>query len=348
MKSAYRPAAARDLVVHYARQGVSQDLALRVYTTRLLGRDPALVLHGGGNTSLKTTARDLLGSTVRVLCVKGSGWDMGDIEPEGLPAVRLDPLLELRRLDRLSDEDMVNFQRGQLLSSRSPNPSVETLLHAFLPHRFIDHTHSTAVLALTDQPGDDRMLHAVYGDRVALVPYVKPGFDLALAAARIFEAERPAEGLILRKHGIFTFGDSAQESYERMVALVTLAEQRVAEGRAPVFPSARLPRRVASLAEVAPILRGLLAIPSEAEGVEPRRMLLAFRTSDELRAYVDGARVVAVQPDRSRDAGPRHSHQELAARPACACLRRARSVYGGSPYRRRPLCGSVSRVLRPP
>ena len=287
MKSAYEPAAARDLVARYAPEGVSKDLALRVYTTRLLGRDPALVLHGGGNTSVKTTARGLLGDEVRVLCVKGSGWEMGDIEPAGLPAVRLDPLLALRRLDRLSDEDMVSFQRGQLLSSRSPNPSVETLLHAFLPQKFIDHTHSTAVLALTDQPDDEALLRAVYGDRVAQVPYVKPGFDLAVTAARIYETDRPAEGLILRKHGIFTFGETAREAYERMVALVTLAERRLEQGRTPVFPSARLPTRIASAAEVAPILRGHLAVPSLSEG-EPRRMVLAFRAGREVREYVDG------------------------------------------------------------
>ena len=115
MKSAWNDADAARTVRRYAKQGVGRDLALRVYTTRLLGRDPALVLHGGGNTSVKTTMRDLLGESVDVLCVKGSGWDMGDIEPAGLPAVRLAPLLGLRALDRLSDEDMVNFQRGQLL-----------------------------------------------------------------------------------------------------------------------------------------------------------------------------------------------------------------------------------------
>ncbi|MEL0013472.1 MAG: class II aldolase/adducin family protein, partial [Alphaproteobacteria bacterium] len=119
--------------------------------------------HGGGNTSVKTTATELTGERVDVLCVKGSGWDMGDIEPAGLPAVRLDPLRELIALDRLSDEDMVNVQRRNLLDSKAPNPSVETLLHAFLPHKFVDHTHSTAVLALTDQPDGAKICRDVYG-----------------------------------------------------------------------------------------------------------------------------------------------------------------------------------------
>ena len=128
------------------------DLGHRVYSSRLLGADPRLVLHGGGNVSVKTRMADTLGKQVEVLCVKGSGWDMASIEPAGLPAVRLEPLRALRALDRLSDEEMVNVQRLNLLDSASPNPSVETLLHAFLPHAYVDHTHATAVLSITDQP----------------------------------------------------------------------------------------------------------------------------------------------------------------------------------------------------
>ncbi|MCZ6454534.1 MAG: class II aldolase/adducin family protein, partial [Alphaproteobacteria bacterium] len=152
MKSFWSDSEAQAAIERYGQRGIGEDLALRIYTTRLLGGEPKLVLHGGGNTSVKTPLTDLAGDTVDVLCVKGSGWDMASIEPPGLPAVRLDPLRRLRALDRLSDEDMVNAQRGNLLDSAAPNPSVETLLHAFLPHKFIDHTHSTAILALTDQP----------------------------------------------------------------------------------------------------------------------------------------------------------------------------------------------------
>src|SRR5258706_15019340 len=152
MKSRWSDSDAEAFVKRYAEKGVSRDLALRTYTTRLLGSDPKLVLHGGGNTSVKTTMRDLLGDAVEVICVKGSGWDMGNIEPAGLPAVRLAELRRLRKLDKLCDEDMVNFQRVNLLDSSAPNPSVETLLHAFLPHKFIDHTHSTAAPAFTAQP----------------------------------------------------------------------------------------------------------------------------------------------------------------------------------------------------
>jgi rhamnose utilization protein RhaD (predicted bifunctional aldolase and dehydrogenase) len=133
MKSAWTDQEAEETVAQYAPEGVNQDLALRLFTTRLLGRDPLLVLHGGGNTSVKTTVTDLLGEDTEVLCVKGSGWDMAEIEPPGLPAVRMEPLLRLRTVEVLSDEDMVSLQRGALVDPSSPNPSVETLLHAFLP-----------------------------------------------------------------------------------------------------------------------------------------------------------------------------------------------------------------------
>src|SRR6185436_5311940 len=171
MQNLWSDAAAEEAVARYAAKGVNRDLALRTYTTRLLGGVPKLVLHGGGNTSVKTRMKDTLGEELDVLCVKGSGWDMGTIEPPGLPAVRLEPLLKLRKLDKLTDEDMVNFQRLNLLDAGAPNPSVETLFHAFLPHKFVDHTHSTAVLALTDQPNGEALAREVFGDDMAYVPY---------------------------------------------------------------------------------------------------------------------------------------------------------------------------------
>src|SRR3954468_10653998 len=227
MKSAWAESDADAAVTRYARDGIARELALRVYTTRLLGQNPKLVLHGGGNTSVKMRTTDLNGDEVDVLCVKGSGWDMGTIEPAGLPAVRLDPLRKLRARDALSDEDMVRVQRANLLDPSAPNPSVETLLHAFLPHKFVDHTHSTAVLSLTDQPDGEALCEELYGDCMGYVPYIMPGFALAKAAAETFERDPAVEGLILHKHGIFTFGADAREAYERMIAAVTLAEERL-------------------------------------------------------------------------------------------------------------------------
>src|SRR6201985_3649423 len=221
MQSRWNASDARKFAADYAPRGVNEDLAVRTYTTRLLGSDPKLVLHGGGNTSVKTTVKDQLGEDVDVICIKGSGWDMGSIEPAGLPAVRLEPLRKLRKLDKLSDEDMVNYQRINLLDSGSPNPSVETLLHAFLPHKFVDHVHSTAVLALTDQPDNKAMAREVYGDKVAYVPYTIPGFALAKSVADVFDKNPNVEGLVLLQHGIFTVGATAEQADSRMIEFVT-------------------------------------------------------------------------------------------------------------------------------
>jgi rhamnose utilization protein RhaD (predicted bifunctional aldolase and dehydrogenase)/NAD(P)-dependent dehydrogenase (short-subunit alcohol dehydrogenase family) len=286
MKSRWSEADAKAMIAQYAAKGVAADLALRVYTSRLLGNDPTLVQHGGGNTSLKTKARDVLGQELPVLCVKGSGWDLGDIEPPGLPAVRLAPLMALRKLNALSDEAMVNAQRAALLDSGAPNPSVETLLHAWVAPVFVDHTHANAVLALTDQPEGEALCRDLYGDRLAIVPYCMPGFALAQLAAQTFEAHPKSEGMILLKHGIFSWADDARLSYERMIEFVDMAEQRLKRGARTVFASAALPE-AAPVAELAPRLRGALA-----QGLGDgrfRRWVLDYRTSPQIRAFVDGA-----------------------------------------------------------
>ena len=282
----------RDADAALARyKDLGRDLALRVYTTRLLGQDPRLVLHGGGNTSVKTRLADLNGDDVDVLCVKGSGWDMGAIEPAGLPAVRLAPLLKLRAREQLSDEEMVRLQRANLIEPAAPNPSVETLLHAFIPHKFIDHTHSTAVLALTDQPDGEALCREVYGARLGYVPYLMPGFGLAKAAAEVFGSDPSVEGLILVKHGIFSFGADARQSYERMIALVTLAEQRLAKNRKSAFVSIKLPARPARVADVAPIVRGACSMPDSKIDGAWKRFVLDFRGSDAVMNFVNGTEV---------------------------------------------------------
>jgi rhamnose utilization protein RhaD (predicted bifunctional aldolase and dehydrogenase)/NAD(P)-dependent dehydrogenase (short-subunit alcohol dehydrogenase family) len=286
MQSRWSDSEADAVIAQYAERGIGRDLALRVYTSRLLGQDPRLVLHGGGNTSVKTRARDLSGDETDVLCVKGSGWDMGNIEPQGLPAVRMAPLLKLRARETLSDEDMVRHQRAYLLDPGAPNPSVETLLHAFLPHKFIDHTHSTAVLSIADQPNSAELCTEIYGRRMGQVPYIMPGFALAKKAVEVFEQDPSVEGLILLKHGIFTFGQTAREAYERMTLMVSLAEARLQKDRKTVFASAKLPTAPAPLATVAPILRGACAA---AEGDDWRRMIFEFRTSPAILNYVNGA-----------------------------------------------------------
>jgi rhamnose utilization protein RhaD (predicted bifunctional aldolase and dehydrogenase)/NAD(P)-dependent dehydrogenase (short-subunit alcohol dehydrogenase family) len=288
MQSAWVDRDAEAAAERYAPLGITRDLALRIYTTRLLGQNPQLVLHGGGNTSLKTTARDLNGDDVEVLCVKGSGWDMGTIEPAGLPAVRLAALRKLRARESLSDEDMVRIQRANLLDPGAPNPSVETLLHAFLPHRFVDHSHATAVLSLVDQPDGRALCEEVYGGRIGHVPYIMPGFGLAKKSAEVFEADPAVEGLVLHKHGLFTFGDDARQSYERHIELAARAEERLRRGRAKVFASAQMPSQIATVAEVAPILRGACAMKDERTEGDWRRLILDFRSNDAIRHFVDG------------------------------------------------------------
>ncbi|MCP4003473.1 MAG: bifunctional aldolase/short-chain dehydrogenase [bacterium] len=258
-------------------------VALRAYTSRLIGAEPDLVLHGGGNTSVKARAHDLFGDEIDVLHIKGSGWDLGEIEPAGLPAVQLAPLLELRRLEELSDEDMVAQVRANLLDPSAPNPSVETLLHAFLPHRFIDHTHADAILALTNQPDGETRVRALYGDRIAWVPYVMPGFELAILAAEIYEKQPDIEGLVLEKHGLFTFGDDARTSYERHVELVELAEAMIRtqiEGRRML--DARPVMAMRDVGEVAHVLRGALAEPSGNPDQPWKRWVVEHRSSDEI------------------------------------------------------------------
>ena len=288
MDSRWSDIDARRAVDHYAGQGYGPDVALRVYTTRLLGADPKLVLHGGGNTSVKTVAADLLGDEVEVLCVKGSGWDMAEIEPPGLPAVRLDPLRRLRRLDTLSDEDMVDFERQNLLDSRAPTPSVEALLHAFLPHKFVDHTHSTAVLSLTNQPDGEALCRDLLGDRVGVVPYIMPGFHLAKSAAHVYESNTEARGLVLLKHGLFTFGETARGAYEEMIGIVSCVERRLARGRKRVFATAPIPLKTMPAAEVAPILRGACAIADDSAYDGRRRFVLDYRSSPDILAYANG------------------------------------------------------------
>jgi rhamnulose-1-phosphate aldolase/alcohol dehydrogenase len=223
VKSLWTDQEAREFVDRYGSRA-GEDLALRVYTSRLIGRDQDLVLHGGGNTSVKTTVPDILGKELSVVAVKGSGWGLVDIEPEGLPAMELEPLLRLRQLEAMSDEDLVNQIRIQLLDATAPTPSVETLLHAFLPRKFVDHTHADAILILTNQPDGEALIRQALGEGVVILPWILPGFPLSKAVADAFEQNPDCEGIVLLKHGIFTFGDAAKESYERMIDLVDRAE----------------------------------------------------------------------------------------------------------------------------
>ena len=276
MKSRWVEAEAAEIVARGAEAGIARDLALRIYSTRLLGADPKLVLHGGGNTSLKTRARDLLGNEIEVLRIKASGADMATIEAEGLPAVRLAPLRDLRALEAIADEKLLAIERANLIDPAAPNPSVEVMLHAFLPHKFVDHTHASAVLSIIDQPDGEKKCADAFGGRLAFVPYLMPGFGLAKKAIEIFEQAQPSDGLILSKHGIVTFGESAHEAYERMIAMVSLAEGFIARNSEPRI-LVTLWREPEPIAAVAPIIRGACSQKDEKIEGAWRRLVLDFR-----------------------------------------------------------------------
>jgi rhamnose utilization protein RhaD (predicted bifunctional aldolase and dehydrogenase)/NAD(P)-dependent dehydrogenase (short-subunit alcohol dehydrogenase family) len=236
------------------------DLELRVYSSRLLGADPTLVLHGGGNTSVKIKERNLLGEEEDILYVKGSGWDLETIQAEGFAPVRMEPLLKLAKAQALSDPQMVNELATQVTRAGAPAPSVETILHAVLPHKFVDHTHADAVLAITNTDGGEARIREMYGDEVVIVPYVMPGFDLAKACARKFETEaKPSTiGMVLLHHGIFSFGATAEESYGRMIALVDRAETYLRQRRAwelPIGPTGPIGRMGLMRGELATLRR---------------------------------------------------------------------------------------------
>ena len=210
------------------------DLGLRVYTSRLLGRDKSLVLHGGGNTSVKINEKNLFGEEETVLYVKGSGWDLETIEPQGFSPVRLAHVLRLAELPSLSDPEMVNQLVTHMLKASAPAPSIETILHGLMPQKFVDHTHADAVLSVTNTKDGEKRIREIYGKRCVVIPYLIPGFDLAQFCAKEFRAQgtKDTVGMVLLNHGIFSFGETAREAYERMIELVTLAENYLESKRA--------------------------------------------------------------------------------------------------------------------
>jgi len=280
-------AAAAEHIVRELAPSTSELLALRTYTARLLGADPSLVLYGGGNTSVKATAKTALDETVDVIHVKGSGRDLATIDPDGHPAVRLDPLRKLRALPAMTDEAMVNELRSNLLDAAAPNPSVETLLHAFLPGRFVDHTHADSILALCDQPDGKRIFTTLFGRGLVWVPYVMPGFALAKRCVEAFEQiaahEEPAV-MVLEKHGLFTWGDTAKESYERTIDAVTRAERYLQDRSHTGVVTAGVRVEVAEV-DVLPRLRGALA--KLAEDAPERGPIVRTRSKQPILAFLE-------------------------------------------------------------
>lgn len=269
-------------------------LEKRVYTSRLLGANPELVLHGGGNTSVKAKEKDFFGDPVEVIHVKGSGWDLATIEAAGFAPVRMEALLKMAKLDTLSDAEMVKQQRAAMLDPGAPNPSIEAILHAVIPQKFVDHTHANAIVAITNHKDGRKVVEDLYGDRVAIIPYVMPGFDLAKAVAKALakvEAKK-LEGLILMNHGIFTMHDDARESYELMIRLVTEAEKLLSDrlGKSFSLPKAKAKEDLLGLAAIRQAVSKLRGVPviasldasDEAAGFSARKDVTKLATRGPL------------------------------------------------------------------
>jgi len=258
------------------------ELGLRVYTSRLLGAEDDLVLHGGGNTSVKCVITNLVGEAQEILYIKGSGWDLGVIAPQGFPGLDLAYLRKLRQVGNLSDAEMVNQFRTHLLDATSPNPSIETLVHAFLPHRFIDHTHADAIVTLTNREDAENILHEALGAHIGILPFIMPGLPLALAMAELYESNPGIDCIILKNHGIFTFGDDAKTAYDKMIDYVSRAEAYLAKRGAGATPGPAVDPGSAQPSMVLPILRGALSFVEETG--RRRTMQLAVRQSGEILA----------------------------------------------------------------
>jgi rhamnose utilization protein RhaD (predicted bifunctional aldolase and dehydrogenase)/NAD(P)-dependent dehydrogenase (short-subunit alcohol dehydrogenase family) len=304
MKNSWSDKKATEFVSQYAAQW-GEDLAYRTYSARLLGAEKSLVLHGGGNTSVKSPYTNLLGDSLEAIFVKASGYDLSLIEPEGHPALDLEYLKRLGELPELSDEDMVREIRTHLLEDESPTPSIETLVHAFVAEKFMDHTHADAILALTNQPDGQKVVREALGEEVIVLDYVKPGFQLAQATAKAIQAHPGKRAMVWMRHGLLTWGDTAKESYQSTIELVSKAEEYVANKASnPLKVTLSTPPKKAEerWVQVAPLLRGLLAESSEDD--QPyRRMIIRPLISKEVLDFVDSdrGRELAVSPPLTSD-----------------------------------------------
>jgi len=292
MKNRWRKEKASEYIARYEKRCAS-DLALRTYTSRLIGEEKELVLSGGGNTSVKSTYTNVLGQNLPALFVKASGHDLATIEPEGHVGLDLDYLQRLRSLPELSDATMVSELRTRRLNAEKASPSIEALMHAFIPAKYVDHTHPDAILALSNQRNGDRIVRDAFGKDVVVLNYIKPGFLLAKATSAAFDGAPGCMGMVLMKHGLLTWDDDARSSYEKTVELVTRAEKYLARKSKKSLKWRRVTSTTTAherYLKIAPILRGLLAIPSGDSDQPYRRFVLQPLTKGDVLDLVDSNR----------------------------------------------------------
>jgi rhamnose utilization protein RhaD (predicted bifunctional aldolase and dehydrogenase)/NAD(P)-dependent dehydrogenase (short-subunit alcohol dehydrogenase family) len=296
MKNRWSQKEASRFIAKYGKKW-GEDLALRTYTSRLIGEEGELVLHGGGNTSVKGIFKNVLGKEIPVIYVKASGRDLSSIEVEGHTGIDLDYLEQLQNLKKLADEDMVNELLTHRFNAEDRTPSIEALMHAFIPAKYIDHTHADAILALTNQIGGEKITRDALGSDVIILEYKKPGFELAKAAASAFRENADCRGMVLMKHGLLTWGKSARESYQRTIELVTKAEHYLSKKRRkPLKVRTATPLLEAEkrYLKVASILRGLLAVPTGNADWPHLRFILRPLIKKEILSLVDSHKGVEI------------------------------------------------------
>ena len=305
MKNRWSEKEASGFVARYGKKW-GKDLALRTYSSRLIGEERGLVLHGGGNTSVKGTFLNILGEEISAIYVKASGQDLSDIVPEGYIAVDLNYIKQLQDLKELSDEEMVNEILTHRFNATDRIPSIETLMHAFIPAKCIDHTHADAILSLTNQIDGEKITRDALGESVTILEYKKPGFELAKAAARTFRENPDCKGMVLMKHGLVTWGESARESYRKTIELVTEAERYLSKKTSKsskVKNATTLSKARNRYIKIAPILRGLLAIPTGNHDRPYSRFILRPLIKKEILNFVDSSKAmeVALTPPLTAD-----------------------------------------------
>jgi len=305
MKNKWRGRKASEVIARYEKRW-GRDLALRTYTSRLIGEEKELVLHGGGNTSVKSTYANVLGQHIPALFVKASGHDLASIDPDGHVGLDLEYLQRLRSLPELPDATMLNELQTHRLNAEGARPSIEALMHAFIPAKYVDHTHPDAILALTNQRNGDRVIRDAFGKDVVVLNYIKPGFLLAKAASAAFDGAPGCMGMVLMKHGLLTWDDDARSSYEKTIELVTRAEKYLARKTKKSLKFRRATSTTTArerYLKIAPILRGLLAIPTEDADRPYRRFVLQPLTKGDVLDLLDSNRgkEIAMSPPLTSD-----------------------------------------------
>src|SRR5690625_2185671 len=245
------------------KESFASDLDSLVYRSNLFGQDRSVANWGGGNTSTKSREKDFRGREVDVMWVKGSGSDLATMTHENFTALRMDDSLPLMERDDMSDEDMVAYLEHCMIDSSHPRSSIETLLHAFLPFKHVDHTHPDAIISIACADNGEEIAQEIFGDRFVWVPYIRPGFKLSKMIAEGVQNNPNAELVIMEKHGLVTWGDTSKESYNKAIAIIQEAEDYI-EAKAKnhklfggsKFDSLNEEKRKEILAKILPIIRG--------------------------------------------------------------------------------------------